>query len=77
MIDKIIAETSEESRIQHATEAVRDMTENLANELRPAARGLEPVMRRIRDEVCALTRQAPLQSLAIAFLLGVMIARRR
>jgi hypothetical protein len=75
MTDKIssIAETSDESRIRQATEAIQD----IANDLRPAAKGLEPVMRRITDEVCAMTRQAPLQSLAIAFLLGVMIARRR
>jgi hypothetical protein len=67
-----IGETSDGSRIRQATEAIRDM----ANELGPAAKGLEPLVRRITDEVCAITRQAPLQSLAIAFLLGVMIARR-
>jgi hypothetical protein len=67
-----IAETSDESRIRQATEAIRD----IANDLRPAAKGLEPLARRIADEVCAITRQAPLQSLAIAFLLGVMMARR-
>jgi hypothetical protein len=33
-------------------------------------------MRRTKDEVCTMTRQVPLQSLALAFLLGVMIARR-
>ena len=67
-----IAETSDESRIRQATEAVRD----IANDLGPAAKGLQPVLRRITDEVCSITRQAPLQSLVIAFLLGVMIARR-
>jgi hypothetical protein len=67
-----IGETSDGSRIRQATEAIRDM----ANELGPAAKGPEPLVRRITDEVCAITRQAPLQSLAIAFLLGVMIARR-
>ena len=67
-----IGETSGESRIRQAAEVIRD----IANDLRPAAKGLEPVMRRITDEVCAITRQAPLQSLAIAFLLGVIMARR-
>jgi hypothetical protein len=68
--DKIssIGETSDESRIRQATEVIRDM----ANDLGPAAKGLEPVIRRITDEVCTKTRQAPLQSLAVAFLLGVM-----
>jgi hypothetical protein len=73
MTDTIsIAESSGESRIRQATEAIRD----IANDLGPAAKGLQPVLRRITDEVCSITRQAPLQSLVIAFLLGVMIARR-
>jgi chorismate mutase len=63
----------DESRIRQASEAIRGM----ANDLQPAAKGLEPVMRRITDDLCNITREAPLQSLAIAFLLGVMIARRR
>lgn len=67
-----IAETSDESRIRQATEAVRD----IANDLGPAAKGLEPLVRRITDEVCTITRQAPLQSLAVAFLLGVIVARK-
>jgi len=67
-----IAETSDESRIRQAAQAIGD----IANDLRPAAKGLEPLMRRITDEVCTITRRAPLQSLAIAFLLGVIMARR-
>jgi hypothetical protein len=72
MTDKISAETSNESRTRQATEAIRDM----ADELGPAAKGLEPLVRRITDEVCTITRQVPLQSLAIAFLLGVIVARK-
>ena len=60
------------SRIQRATEAIREM----ADDLKPAAEGLEPVVRRVADDISNLTRHAPLQSLAIAFLLGVMVARR-
>ena len=60
------------SRIQRATEAIREM----ADDLKPAAEGLQPVVRRVTDEISNLTRHAPFQSLAIAFLLGVMVARR-
>jgi hypothetical protein len=66
-------ETDGVSRIRQASEAIRHM----ADDLRPAANGLEPFFRRIVDEVYAMTRQAPLQSLAVAFLLGAMFARRR
>jgi hypothetical protein len=34
-------------------------------------------MQRFADDIYNMTRQAPFQSLAIAFLLGVLIARRR
>ena len=68
-----VAEEGDVSRIRQASESIRDM----ANDLKPAARGLEPVLRRVTDNVCAITRQAPLQTLAVAFLLGVMFARRR
>ena len=60
------------SRIQRGTEAIREMADNL----KPAAEGLEPVVRRVADDISNLTRHAPLQSLAIAFILGVMVARR-
>jgi hypothetical protein len=49
----------------------------MADDLKPAAKGLEPVMRRFIDDIYFGTRQAPIQSLAIAFLLGVLVARRR
>jgi len=48
----------------------------MADDLKPAAKGLEPVMQRFADDIYNMTRQAPFQSLAIAFLLGVLIARR-
>jgi hypothetical protein len=35
------------------------------------------MVQRLTDDICNMTRQAPLQSLAIAFLLGVLVARRR
>jgi hypothetical protein len=66
-------EESDVSRIRQASETIRDM----ANDLKPAAKGLEPVLRRFTDDVCTITRQAPLQTLAVAFLLGMLFARRR
>ena len=63
---------NDQARIRRATQAIRD----LGDDLRPAPKGIEPVMRRITDKLCDMTRQTPLHALAIAFLLGVMIARR-
>jgi hypothetical protein len=75
MTDEIGAAVTatDESRIRRASEAIRDM----ANDLRPGAKGLEPMVQRLTDDICNMTREAPLQSLAIAFLLGVLVARRR
>jgi hypothetical protein len=52
---------SAESRIEHATGAIRSMSQDLADELTPR--------RTWSAQVSALTREAPIQSLAIAFLL--------
>jgi hypothetical protein len=68
---------TDKARIWRATEAIQDMAQEMANDLRPAARGLEPMVQRLTDDLCKMTRQAPLQSLAIAFLLGILVARRR
>ena len=57
-----------EQRVKQATEAVRKMSQELADELRPRP-GWSDLIREI-------TRDAPLQSLAVAFLIGVMLARR-
>jgi hypothetical protein len=75
MTDEIGADTraSDQSRIRRASEAIRDM----ADDLKPAAKGLEPIMQRFANDLYNMTRQAPFESLAIAFLLGVLIARRR
>ena len=75
MTDEISAAATarDESRIRRASEAIRDMT----NDMKPTTQGLEPVVQRLTDNICQLTRQAPLQSLALAFLLGVLVARRK
>jgi len=62
--------TSDKARIDHAAEAIRDMTKEMVQEL-PARQS--PLAKALSK----LVVQAPLQSLAIAFLLGVLVARRR
>ena len=60
--------TDEQLRINQAAEAIRGMTRDIADEL--------PLRRWVTKTVRNLTIQAPLTSLAIAFLLGVIVARR-
>jgi len=57
-------------RIDHAADAIRGMTKDVADRLPGQQRRLSELIRQA-------TIEAPLQSLAIAFLLGVLIARRR
>jgi len=57
-----------EERIDNAVNAIRGMSRDLADELAPSPTWL--------DRIAAATREAPIQSLAIAFLLGFMLARR-
>ena len=59
---------SAERRIEHATDAIRSMSQDLAEEVAPRPTWL--------DRLSAVTREAPIQSLAIAFLLGVIVYRR-
>ena len=62
--------TGDEGRIEHAAEAIRGMTKEMVDELPPRRTPLSETLRK-------MTVEAPLQSLAVAFLLGVLIARRR
>ena len=57
-------------RIDHAADAIRGMAKDVADRLPGQQRRLSELIRQA-------TIEAPLQSLAIAFLLGVLIARRR
>ena len=59
---------SAERRIEQATDAIRSMSADLANEFAPRPSWI--------DRVSALTREVPVQSLAIAFLLGFIVSRR-
>ena len=57
-----------EQRIDKAVDAIRGMSLDLADEVAPRPGLL--------DRLSAATREAPIQSLAIAFLIGVVLARR-
>ena len=72
MADGDIPAAPPEQRIEQAAEAVRTMTQELAQELAPELRPRPGWM----DRVSEITRKAPLQSLAVAFLIGVFLARR-
>jgi hypothetical protein len=63
---------TDESRIPQASDAIRGM----ANEatLAPSS---EPHTPSLTERLRQMTLEAPLQSLAVAFLLGVLLARRR
>lgn len=62
--------TRDEASIGHAGDAIRGVAGEMVDEL-PARRT------RLSETLRKMTVEAPLQSLAIAFLLGVLIARRR
>ena len=57
-----------EQRMDNAVDAIRGMSKDLADEVAPRPGWL--------DRLSAATREAPIQSLAIAFLIGVLLARR-
>ena len=66
--EDIPAAESAEQRIGSAVDAIRSMSRDLAQEVAP-----RPTW---RDRISAATREAPIQSLAIAFLIGLILARR-
>ena len=66
--DTIATVGSAEQRIVAPRMQSEGMSHDLANEVAPPLTWL--------DRVSAATREAPVQSLAIAFLIGVILARR-
>jgi hypothetical protein len=64
------------ARIEHASDAIRDMTRDMEENPIPLAPDAGPALR-LSDRLRQVTREAPLHSLAIAFLLGALVARRR
>ena len=70
MADEALTESPEVTRIRQASESTRTMADEVGESLKPAAETLSVRLRRA-------TIHAPLHSLALAFLLGLLIARRR
>ena len=66
----ILSKTTE--AVRDAAEAVQATTHSIADAVEAGRRPGAPL-----DQLARLTRRAPFQSLAIAFLLGVLFARRR
>jgi hypothetical protein len=58
--------------VRGATEAVQATSESIASAINEGRRP-----GRVLDQLTRLTQKAPLGSLAVAFLLGVLFARRR
>jgi hypothetical protein len=65
--------------LEKATEAVRGVTETVQATSHSIAGAIDESRRpgRLLDQLVRLTRQAPLGSLAVAFLAGVVFGRRR
>lgn len=59
-----------EARIDHAADAIGSTTRDMLDDLPARQPRLSQALRK-------MTVEAPLRSLALAFLLGVLIARRR
>jgi hypothetical protein len=66
--DTPVPTTDPEQRIDNVVDAIRGMSQDLADEVAPRPGWL--------DRLSAATREAPIQSLAIAFLIGVLLTRR-
>jgi hypothetical protein len=60
------------SAVREASEAVQTTTRSIADAVAADRRPGAPL-----DRLARLTCEAPLQSLAVAFLLGLIVARRR
>jgi hypothetical protein len=72
------AESNAPAMLDKVTEAVHDATEAVQATTQSIAGAIEAGRRPggLLDQLARLTREAPLPSLAIAFLLGFMVARR-
>lgn len=58
--------------VQAAAESVRETTQSIADAIEAGRRPGAPL-----DRLARWTRDAPLHALTVAFLLGVLVARRR
>jgi hypothetical protein len=66
----ILSKTSDV--VWEASVAVQSTTQSIADAVAAGRRPGAPL-----DQLARLTREAPLQSLAVAFILGLIVARRR
>ena len=64
----------QEARIIAAANEIRHMTDEVCED---SKRGLGRRSTRLAEQLRQLTLKAPLHSLAIAFLLGMLVSRRR
>jgi hypothetical protein len=73
------AESDATTVLDKATEAVCDATEAVQATTRSIAGAIEAGRRPggVLEQLARLTREAPVQSFAIAFLLGLIVARGR
>jgi ElaB/YqjD/DUF883 family membrane-anchored ribosome-binding protein len=70
------ADAIDEARISRASQAIRTMSGDLETELNETVRSARSAPREIAQRLRAITREAPLQALACAFLIGVLLTRR-
>jgi hypothetical protein len=68
--------TSDQERIEHASEAIRDMTDDMTGNSAPLAPRSRSLTEPLADHLRRMTLAAPLHSLVIAFLLGAFVGRR-
>ena len=66
--DAIPSIESAEQRLDHAVDAIRNMSQDLTDEVAPRSTWF--------DQISAATREAPVQSLVVAFVIDVLLARR-
>jgi hypothetical protein len=76
---RMTAESNAPNMLDKATEAVHDAKEAVQATTQSIAGAIEAGSRPggFLDELARLARKAPLQSLAIAFVLGLIVARGR
>jgi hypothetical protein len=68
---------NDQARIEHASEAIRDMAHGMKENAAALASGSRAASQPLADRLARMTRAAPLHALAITFLLGVLLGRRR
>jgi hypothetical protein len=66
-------ELSAETRIYRASEAIRAMGDDMGDDMNTKLFPGNPAL----DALRSLARDAPLRTLAVAFVLGMIVARRR